>query len=82
MTTNPIGMRDDIWAQWDGIEDPWARMWAIATQLVRENPDATVYDLFNFIREEIFKGGKYEEDSEFIKQTDWAINHQVYKRKD
>ena len=72
--TNTLGMKDEVYEWWESFEDPYERLAIIAEYLVKENPEATFYHLFNFIREDLFKGWKYDEGSDFIKTLDYDIH--------
>jgi hypothetical protein len=62
---------------WDATADPYERLDAIAKHIVDENPEATFYDLFNFIREDVFMGWKYDDDSDFIRSIDFDIDYEA-----
>lgn len=72
---NSVGMKEEVYIWWESIHDPYERLEAVGRYLLRKNPEATFYDMFNFIREELFKGWKYDEDSDFIKKLDFDIDH-------
>lgn len=68
-----VGIREDLHDAWEAFDDPWDRLRVIADAVVSKNTEATIYDLFNYIREDIFKGWKYDESSEFIKKIDLEL---------
>lgn len=70
-------MRGGLHDWWDATPDPYERLDSIAKHLVKENPDATFYDLFNYIREEVYMGWHYDEGSDFILSMDFDINYET-----
>lgn len=70
-------MRSEFHTWWDAHTDPYERLDTIAKHLVKKNPDATFYDLFNFIREDVFMGLEYVEDSDFIMSIDFDIDYEM-----
>lgn len=60
---------------WESIHNPYERLEAVGKVLLRDNPDATIYDMFNFIRERLFNGVKYNENSDFIRNIDFEIEY-------
>jgi len=70
---NTLGMKEEIYKWWESFDDPYERLAAIGRYLLKDNPEATFYDMFNFIREDLFKSWKYNEESDFIKSIDFEI---------
>lgn len=72
-------MREEVHIEWENITDPYERLAIIGRQLIKTNPDATFYDLFNYIREDIFKGWKIDEDTPYIRRIDVEIEQEWKK---
>lgn len=73
MNENYLGMREEVFEWWESFTDPYDRLAVIAKHLTQKNPEASFYDLFNFIREDLFKGWKYNDGSDFIMDIDFDI---------
>lgn len=73
MNPNALGIREGVYEWWESFTDPYERLENIAQHILIENPEATFYDLFNYIRSDIFKGWEYDEDSDFIRNIDLEI---------
>lgn len=69
-------MRDDLEIWWNSYEDPWERLYDISRLVTLKNPDADFFDLFNFIRQDIFGGWKMDEDSLVIQRLDVEIDYE------
>lgn len=72
---NPLGMKEEIYRWWESIPDPYERIAAVGRYLLMDNPEATFYDMFNFIREDLFKAWPYDENSNFIRKIDFEIEY-------
>lgn len=70
---NTLGMKDELFIWWESFDDPYERLYTIASYVFHQNGEATFYDLFNYIREDIFKGWPYDEESKFIRDIDFDI---------
>lgn len=77
---NDIGMRDEIYEIWSSFDNPYERLYVIATYLVKQNPEATFYDLFNTIREDVFQGHPLDETSLATQQLDMTIEYEESRR--
>lgn len=72
---NRLGIKDEIYLWWESFDDPYERLAAVGKYLLKENPEATIYDMFNFIRQGLFGGVEYDENSNFILEIDFEINY-------
>jgi hypothetical protein len=72
-------MRKGLHDWWDSTDDPYERMETMAQYITKRNPEATFYDLFNFVREEVFLGLPYDEEDDFIRSIDFDIDYE-YRR--
>lgn len=72
---NPLGMKDEVYLWWESFGDPWERLASVGRYIMNDNPDATFYDMFNFIREDLFKGWKYDDNSDFIRSIDYDVDY-------
>ena len=70
-------MREDMHSAWESFDNPWERLRVIAGVVTDKNPEADMYDLFNYIREDIFKGWRYDEESEFVQKVDLEILNEL-----
>lgn len=75
MENNPLNMKEEVFRWWESFSDPYERLAGVGRYLLLDNPEATIYDMFNFIREDLFKGWKYDENSKFIKDIDYEIDY-------
>lgn len=69
-------MRDKAETWWNSYDDPWERLYDIAKVVTLKNPDADLFDLFTFIRQDIFGGWRMEEDSLFVQRLDIEIAYE------
>lgn len=72
----PVIEDQEIYDAWVRIKDPYERLYYIAKHLVKLNTDATFYDLFNCIRQSVFSGMPYDEESDFIRNIDNRIEYE------
>lgn len=68
-------MKEEVYEWWESFHDPYERLAGVGKYLLMGNPEATFYDMFNFIREDLFRGSKYDDNSDFIKSLDYDIAH-------
>jgi hypothetical protein len=62
-------------------ESFWDDFVIVAKAVKLRNPDADIYDAFNFIREHMMGGWSYEEEGPFIKRIDAEVEREYQKGK-
>jgi hypothetical protein len=60
-------------------ESFWDDFVIVAKAVKLRNPEADIYDAFNFIREHMMGGWSYEEDGPFIKRIDAEVEREYRK---
>jgi hypothetical protein len=62
-------------------ESFWDDFVIVAKAVKLRNPDADIYDAFNFIREHMMGGWAYDEDGAFIQRLDAEVEREYQKEK-
>lgn len=62
-------------------ESFWDDFVIVAKAVKIRNPEADIYDAFNFIREHMMGGWSYEEEGAFIKRIDAEVEREYQKEK-